>query len=258
MTRGQESNEVLVVTSETTTEHGEPRAEHPNEVLTSVLRHQGNDLSAHDTQRSALAANQDQLLLANLAEEAKRRIDRLAGPDQRPAIAMLESRADVAAPEQRFRNAELAVNHAEAKRQNESAAHAEFEHARYVLQLATEARTQLDVAVERQAHRENWLQAHPSEHAWLQEITQRHATSVASAAALRAEQLAAAGVTQPSPSTLGKQHAAAIENIAETPNLAPAIKANASRHNTLEPNGLNEMEHEHQARGVPHTPTRSM
>ena len=64
-------------------------------MLKAVLRHEGEDRSAHDVLRASLAAYEDRSLLSNLVFEARRLIDERAGGDPSGEIAALKRRADV-------------------------------------------------------------------------------------------------------------------------------------------------------------------
>ena len=173
MTRGREENRVLVVTEQRQDEHEFAHETPPLEVLASILRHQGADRSAHDVLRASLARLEDRSLLRDLVYEARRRIDTLAGPDRSTEIAALVGRADVEAAEERLRLAEIAVKRAEKEHRSSTRTWNELHHARYGVSKAHEARGELDALAVDQDRRARWLNDHPSEVGWVNELEAR-------------------------------------------------------------------------------------
>ena len=173
MTRGRAENRVLVVSATDDVDHGTSQEKPAFEVLRRVLRHDGADRSAHDVVRSALAAYEDRTLLSNLAYEARRRIDEYAGPDRGAEIAALARRADVEAAQERLSEAEIAARQMEKAGRQETGVWNELHSARYGLQKAREAQSELDGLAAAKGRRERWLADHPSEVAWAKELEER-------------------------------------------------------------------------------------
>jgi len=173
MTRGREENRVLVVTEQSQDEHELPRETPPLEVLESILRHQGGDRSAHDVLAASLARLEDRTLLRDLVVEARRRVDDLAGPDRSAGIAALTECADVDAAEGRLRLAEIAVKRAEKEHRSSTRTWNELHHARYGVRKAHEARSELDALTVDQDRRAAWIEEHPSEVGWVNELEAR-------------------------------------------------------------------------------------
>jgi hypothetical protein len=173
MTRGRQINRVLVVSTSDDVDHSTRHETPPLEVLRGVLRHEGEDRSAHDVVRAALAAYEDRALLANLAYEARRSIDERAGPDRSAAIAALARRADVEVAQERFRLAEIALRQADNEHRPATRIWNELHAARYGLQKAREAQSELDGLVGAQDRRARWRADHLREVAWAEELESR-------------------------------------------------------------------------------------
>ena len=167
MTRRREDNRVLVVSSSDDVDHGTTTATSPLEVLRAVLRHEGEDRSAHDVLRSSLAAYEDWSPFSNLAYETRRLIDERAGSDRSGEIAVLTRHANVEAAREHLRSAEAAVRQMEKEHCHETPIWNELHAARYGLENATEVRGELEVLFTNQERRARWIVDHPSEVAWL-------------------------------------------------------------------------------------------
>jgi conjugative relaxase-like TrwC/TraI family protein len=173
MTRGRQINRLLVVSTTDDVDHSATHETPPLEVLRNVLRHEGEDRSAHDVVRAALAAYEDRALLANLAYEARRSIDERAGPDRSAEILALERHADVEAAQERFRLAEIAVRQAEKEHRPGTRIWNEFHAARCGVEKARQARHELAEFVGAQDRRARWRADHPREVAWAAELESR-------------------------------------------------------------------------------------
>ncbi len=188
MTHGREENRVLVVTEQRQDEHELARQTPPLEVLESILRHQGADRSAHDVLRASLARLEDRSLLRDLVHEAQRRVDELAGPDRSAEIAALTGCADVEAAEERLRAAEIAVKRAEKEHRSNTRIWNELHHARFGVSKAHEARGELDALTVYQDRRATWIEEHPGEVGWVNELETRLSESEDAYRLLIAEQ----------------------------------------------------------------------
>ena len=112
MSRGRHSNLAVVVCEEPDVAHGRFVRPSAEEIFARVLRRSGADTSATDVLRDELRRAEDPAVLHEALAEARREVDRQAGPDRTSDIADLEPRADVEGARRRLVDAEAACRRA--------------------------------------------------------------------------------------------------------------------------------------------------
>jgi hypothetical protein len=89
MTRGRQTNRAFVVCEPADSDHSTGRVPSAHDVLAAALRRSANERSATETRRSATGPLDDLPALQAALEEARRRVDAVAGRDRRGEIDRL-------------------------------------------------------------------------------------------------------------------------------------------------------------------------
>lgn len=149
MSRGRHTNLAVVVREEPDIAHGRFVSPTAVEVFARVLRRSGADTSATDVLRTELGRAEDPAVLGEALAEARREVDRLAGPDRRSDIADLERKADVEGARRRLVDADAACRRAAEERARTEEREAETHRAKSVL-------AKLPGSMGRRAHHDLW------------------------------------------------------------------------------------------------------